>query len=528
MKLYINSVLKFNGPKSYSLTVAPKVCLIYDNNKNLIRIKDVLGGLYTLKPISVSKIFSANFFSVKDFDISGKFPNFEINFNWFDSIDFEKCTYCGECYKACPEKCINENLEIDLNICTFCGECEKVCKEKAIDIDRVVSDKFNASFILTDLEDLLTRNINGVLEISDIDKMLSMTGEFLVEENILHDQNLCQYSGKLDFGCKRCLEECKYNALGIDNNSIVIDYFACESCGKCVAVCPTGAMQYIIDDKSFVSFFKDKFVKDKIIVAGNEEEIRKFKWKNTNNLDDILFLEIDPKFYNLMHYLFLFSIGASNLIVLNDKLIESLQISFANRLLEYLFKIKNFIKFSFDHKDTCINPLEVTYNNFNFENRRKKLSSILKFLFENSNVKDVLIDENYLNIFGEVVVDEDNCSLCLACVNHCKIGALLSNELNYSLNHNPSICIQCKICEYVCPEDSISIKSGLLLNEKFFSVNELCKDEELRCPGCNKVFGSKKIFETVKLKLLESNLFDSKGKFLHYCDECRVRRLFES
>jgi len=494
----------------------------------LAKIKNVLGGIYTLKPLSVSKIFSADFFTVKDFDVSGKFPNIEINFSCFDSINFEKCTYCGKCYNVCPEKCITDNLEIDLNICTLCGECEKVCNENAIDIDRVIINKCNVSFVLTDINELLDRKINGVLEYSDIENMLSMTGEFLINENILHNRELCQYSGKLDYGCKRCIEECKYNALSIEDNSIKIDYFACESCGKCVAVCPTGAMQYIYDDESFISFFKDKIVKDKVIIAGTEEEVRRFKWNNANKLDNTIFLDSDPKFFNLMHYLFVFALGASNFVVLNDKLSESNQVLFANRLLEYLFGYKSFIKTKYDFDLNSANPLSAAYTNYNFVSRRKKLASILKFLYECSSVDNVLIEENYLNIFGEVILDEGKCSLCLACVNHCKIGALLSNEFSYSLNHNPSICIQCKICEYVCPEDAISVNQGLLLREKFFEVNELCRDEPLICPGCNKAFGSKKSFEAVKSKLSEANLFETKGKFLHYCEECRVKRLFES
>ncbi|UOD34563.1 4Fe-4S binding protein [Deferribacteraceae bacterium V6Fe1] len=525
----MNSILKYNYSKSYTSVIKPAICLIYCDYKKLQHIKNVLGGVYSLKPLSVSKIFSPDFLSVTDFKVNGKFPNFYISFSFYDSVDFEKCTYCGKCYNICPEKCITTNLEIDFNICTLCGECEKVCPEKAIDIDKVVSDNIYTSFIVTDIEEFLNKNQTGIFEYSDIEKILSMTGEFLIEENVIHSQDLCQYNGKLNYGCKRCIEECNHEALTIEDNVIVIDHLACEACGKCVAVCPTGAMQYVnSDDNNFISSFSGNNIKDKILIAGDDEQLRKFKWNNSNKLDNIIFLNSDPKFFNLMHYLFVFAIGASNIVVLNDKLSESNQVLFANRLLEYLFKYKNFIKTKYNFDTVSTNPLPVVYTNYSFASRRKKLASILNFLFESSSFNDVLIEENYLNIFGEVIVDEGKCSLCLACVNHCKIGALLSNEFNYSLNHNPSICIQCKICEYVCPEDAISVKEGLLLSEKFFEVNELCRDEPIVCPGCNKAFGSKKSFEAVKLKLSGVGLLESKGKFLHYCEECRVKRLFEN
>ena len=51
----------------------------------------------------------------------------------------DKCTYCGECAKACPPEVIslvegkNEKmLTISYSGCIFCGRCEEVCSYDAI------------------------------------------------------------------------------------------------------------------------------------------------------------------------------------------------------------------------------------------------------------------------------------------------------------------------------------------------------------------------------------------------------------
>lgn len=515
----------------YSYTVPATIIAISSSLPKISEIVNTLGGIYSIFPINTSKIFAKDLLFSNNIEITGRYPQFEVSVDYLEIIDFNKCTYCGKCYKACPEKCISEELEIDFNKCTYCGKCEEVCPEKAINLNLLKTNVLKASFILTDDKDILNNfaNTPGVYNFDEINQVLSMTGEFEVEENIRHSPEICQYSGKLHYGCKRCIDSCEYNACYVkEDGEICIDYLLCESCGKCVSVCPTGAMQYLLwDDKTFIGFFKDKNVANKSLVFGTKDEIRKFLWKvEGKNLE---FFEIDPRYFNLLNYLFLFSIGTSKVIVLNEKLKNSDELLFANKLIHYLFNYKNFIEFNDNIsgiEDIKTNPLQNFYFNYTFDTRRKKLSSILAFLYENSSKKDVLIEEDYLNIFGEVVVDEIKCSLCLACVNHCKIGALTANNLKYSLNHTPSICIQCKICEKVCPEKAIKLEPGLLLSDTFFENKELYRDEPMVCPSCKKEFGSKKSFETVKEKLINAGLFEEKGAYLHYCDECRVLKLY--
>jgi formate hydrogenlyase subunit 6/NADH:ubiquinone oxidoreductase subunit I len=51
----------------------------------------------------------------------------------------DKCTFCGECLKACPPRVIwikkepeEKTLTLTISGCIFCGRCEEVCPSGAI------------------------------------------------------------------------------------------------------------------------------------------------------------------------------------------------------------------------------------------------------------------------------------------------------------------------------------------------------------------------------------------------------------
>ncbi|CAG1003047.1 NADH-quinone oxidoreductase subunit I [Methanosarcinales archaeon] len=51
----------------------------------------------------------------------------------------DKCTFCGECIKACPpgvirltENSVEKILSLSYCGCIFCGRCEQVCKYGAV------------------------------------------------------------------------------------------------------------------------------------------------------------------------------------------------------------------------------------------------------------------------------------------------------------------------------------------------------------------------------------------------------------
>lgn len=62
--------------------------------------------------------------------------------------------------------------------------------------------------------------------------------------------------------------------------------------------------------------------------------------------------------------------------------------------------------------------------------------------------------------FGDVLLDEKRCTLCMACVSQCPGKALLAgdagSELGPELRFVEENCVQCALCARSCPEDAIA------------------------------------------------------------------------
>ena len=513
--------------RSYTQSIPRDIVFLSESYKDVLEFEEKYAGIYNITSLLVSGRFEKTCLSLDEFRISGYFPELLITYTAKGCIDFEKCNYCGECYSVCPVNCIDLDLGIDFDKCIFCDRCKELCKQGAIDVNLAFTGSISTPFIVTNIKDVLDEygEQAGVFNTKDMDKVFALTGDFQVSEIIEHGKDICQFNEKLKYGCERCLGECPHNALYVENGEIKVNHILCKACGKCVAVCPTGAMQSkLMLDKSLYELLSAESG-SRIAVVGNKEDLRKFSWVNENH-EDIFKIEADPSFFNTANYLSFFAKGYSNLYLLGREPMINNEIAFSNKLIDYLFKKKNFIKYLSDYKlpsGNSENPLKETMPGSEFSSRRGLLSNILKFLYRKGGVKDVLIEEPYLNIFGEVLVDETKCSLCLSCVQHCKIGALTANSSEYSLHHTPSSCIQCKICEEVCPEEAIRIRSGLLLSESFFETHLLHKSEPVVCPSCGKEFGVKVAHERVMNKLRQKGFGENRLSDLRYCDMCRIK-----
>lgn len=115
------------------------------------------------------------------------------------------CIGLGDCVNACEFNAItikNTIAEVDENKCTACGMCESICPRNVI---RLLPRTSTVS--------VRCRNLAPAREAKD------------------SCSNAC-------IGCKRCVKECKYDAIEVINGVAVIDPDKCTHCGDCAKVCP--------------------------------------------------------------------------------------------------------------------------------------------------------------------------------------------------------------------------------------------------------------------------------------------------
>jgi len=529
--------------KTGVLEVSPRVAVMAENEEMLEKFTNIYSGVLDIVPIVTGITKSCReFYSAGNYEISGSFPDIQVKCECRYPLDEDLCSLCGECIIACPLGAIDEEINIDFTKCDYCGKCAEACPEDAIDLYRYENYTFSVPQILF-LDDNKKENeyseIAGFYYIDEKEKLLANIGTFQIEQSVNHNSEICQYSGRLDLGCQRCIEACEYKAVHKSSNGIEVDHFACEDCGQCVSACPTGAMQSEdVSDESFADLIYEKLLKQEAnyrhVIFVQESDTVSFCKNYNNKIDESVLVIILPNVYilNSFHFLLLLRRGITNVHVFQEIFKESSlykHIQFTNALTAYAFSGKKLVSAGYNPEFSSEeDAIFTSYFTFpEYKNKRKFLTPIFRDIYEKSENKRVLLQDNILNTFGNVVCDEEKCSLCLACLNHCKIGSLMADSSNYTLSHIAANCIQCRICLNVCPEDALDLVPGLLLDEEFFQPRILAQDGPAVCAECGKVFGNEKSLEQVRHKLKSLGKYEDDLDLLNYCDKCRVKKQLE-
>lgn len=124
------------------------------------------------------------------------------------------CLGCGDCVSACQFDAIHMNREtglpeVDEDKCTSCGACVKACPRHIIEL-RKKGPK------------------NRRIYVSCVNKDRGAIASKACKAACI--------------GCGKCLKECQFDAITIENNLSYIDFTKCRLCRKCESVCPTHAI----------------------------------------------------------------------------------------------------------------------------------------------------------------------------------------------------------------------------------------------------------------------------------------------
>ena len=127
------------------------------------------------------------------------------------------CLGCGDCVAACQFDAIHINPEtglpeVDEDKCTACGACAKACPRNIIEL-RKKGPKNRRVFVSCVNKD------KGAVAMK-----------------------ACKAAC---IGCGKCVKECKFEAITVENNVSYIDFNKCRLCKKCVDVCPTKAIHAV-------------------------------------------------------------------------------------------------------------------------------------------------------------------------------------------------------------------------------------------------------------------------------------------
>ena len=374
----------------------------------------------------------------------------------------------------------------------------------------------------------------NLLNVDEIIKLLKENiNSYTYKKFTTYDPTICQYNERRVEICSKCEEVCPTVAITKDDKTKTLTFsqIDCDGCGGCVSVCPSGALDYAPTNRDSI-FEMSKFYKEThpLIVPS------KMNMQNLmiNLKENVLPFAIEgEKFLSEVSFLTLLQMSGSQVVFYSDVLSKGTKDSI--RILNDIYQKKyqkDAILVAMDEEEledalNEVSFIENSYFNFN-QNELKKREAFSQRLQKIVGTEDLGVVKTGEHIhYGRVLVNESNCTLCLACVGACNVDALFANESDFTLRVNPSLCTACGYCEVSCPEvDCLTIvRDEIELQPTWFKENILAKDKLFACVECGKEFATTKAIE--KIANMMGAIFalssETKKRTLYCCEDCKPK-----
>ncbi|EPH5975511.1 4Fe-4S dicluster domain-containing protein [Campylobacter upsaliensis] len=349
---------------------------------------------------------------------------------------------------------------------------------------------------------------------------------------ITYNSSVCQYHKRRSEHCAKCAEICPTTAILKDDEERILEFsqIDCLGCGGCVSVCPSGSLDYAPMNRD--SFFKMlDFVRgSKICIIPKKMPLEHLSLSLSEGV--LPFMIEGEKWLSNLHFLSLLQSSGANLVFYTDFVSRGSAeaIELLNAVFERKFG-KKAVLVAKDEKEleSALKELEFIEGlNFSFHNytqtNRENFAVRLRHLINDENL-GVVESGEWLR-YGDLRLNVDTCTLCLACVGACNVGALIADSKENALKFNPSLCTTCGYCEVSCAEkDTLKLeRSGLRLEKSYFDFRTLTKDELFACVECGKEFATKKAVEKIASLMRDKFANDeAKLKSLYCCADCKAK-----
>lgn len=385
-----------------------------------------------------------------------------------------------------------------------------------------------------------------------VDEAVAMQGEFEKPRYFTINNDLCAHSSaKLD-GCTRCLDVCPADAIRSHQQRIEIDAHLCHGAGGCASACPTGAIRYgypqpqqtldacrrllgsyhaaegeaprlLIHDASFgQQWYQQQLNNDQLDsrwvgleieelgAAGSDLWLSALAW----GAADVALL-LPPDLPESIHSVLVQELRISG------RLLKGLGL--ANQVC--LLDPEALLSWSSDAR-----PVEASLALVAGADKRQQQSRALEHLYNQSALG--MGDASWVELpsgspFGQLLLKQESCSLCMACVSVCPTQALAAGGDAPRLAFTSEACVQCGLCAKACPEDALGLLPGYQLNPQLRQQRQVLKEEEpFCCERCGKPFATQGAIALMLERLAGHSMFAGAAlERLKMCGDCRVADL---
>lgn len=386
----------------------------------------------------------------------------------------------------------------------------------------------------------------------------ALVGEFEKPRYVHFRAELCAHSRSRRTGCTRCLDLCPTGAITPAGDHVVIDPFTCAGCGSCAGVCPTGAAAYASPGANALLQRLSTLLGTFLRAGGEAPVLLVYEARHGDELiawsarlGRGLPARVLPFAVGELAQLGLetlagaFAYGASRALLLIPPR-KSGEMAGLRASMGYLAALLG----GLGHDAARLgelstdDPDELEAALWSLERRppmqaasylpmggnRALMRLALDHLHAHAPVPADLVPLPAGAPFGSIQLDQEGCTLCLACVGACPTGALLDNPDRPMLRFLEDACVQCGLCQSTCPERVIRLEPRLSFRPEAKSPRVLKEEEPATCLRCGKPFGTRSTIERVVSRLAQHHTMFQTGEevdLIRMCDDCRVRAQLE-
>lgn len=400
---------------------------------------------------------------------------------------------------------------------------------------------------------------DGALE-AVLDELRESVGEFEKPKYFAYRENICAHSRSQVAGCNKCIEICSTQAISAAGDFVKVDPHLCMGCGACSTVCPSGAMSYqfprVADRgaqlKQLLSAFRHAGGADACIVFHNGSDGRDLLAASAAASPGLPARALPLQTWHVSAIgldllLPAIAFGASQVVVLaagseDREYIGALreQMAIGQAIVSALgYAGTHFAVIEARDADAVANafaklrPAAVPAIPGTFmlaNDKRTAIEFAVEHLAKHARAK---VDEIALpagSPFGEILVDRNKCTMCMACVGACPESALMDGVDQPLLKFLERNCVQCGLCEATCPEDAIALSPRLLLTPAVREARVLNETQPFHCVSCRKPFGTKQMVDAMLGRLVGHSMFANEEALrrLQMCADCRVVDMMSS
>ena len=381
-----------------------------------------------------------------------------------------------------------------------------------------------------------------------------LTGSFEKPIYVSYHSEICAHSRSKKTGCTRCLDVCPTGAITPAGDHVAIDPFICGGCGNCGAVCPTGAAEYSLPPPATLTEQLRALLLAYREAGGRQAVVLLHDAKHGAPLIDALARHGDGLPARVLPFAvqalgecnvaFLasaFSYGAADLRLLaparrsDDVAGIGQQMALAESVLVGLgYEGGRLGLIETDDPDQLGNALAAL--------PRREGPSGASYLPMGRNRDLARMAFRHLHAvapqpvdavalppgapFGNLQIDAEGCTLCLACVSSCPTGALSDDPEAPRLSFTEDACVQCGLCKTTCPEKVIALEPRVNFTTASGRPRLIKEEEPFHCIRCAKPFGTKSSIEKVIAKLEGKHWMYGKGgdiaDRMRMCADCRI------